>query len=87
VQANETVDVEANETVPELASGQVIEPCNNGLADVVNDIAFRFWKCLSMYHNWEQSTNKIHCRSYFHYGHKEKSCFNKTSTKSGRWIP
>jgi hypothetical protein len=56
VQANEIVAVEANEIVPEPASGQVIEPCNNGLDDVVNDIAFRFWKCskcLSMYHNWE----------------------------------
>jgi hypothetical protein len=40
-----------------------------------------------MSHNREQCTNKIRCRSCFHYGHKEKSCFNKTSSKSGRWSP
>jgi hypothetical protein len=73
---------------PESAQDKVSD--NNGLDDVVSDIAFRFWKCskcLSMSHTRVQCTNKIRCRSCFHYGHKEKSCLNKLGHKSGQWIP
>jgi hypothetical protein len=90
VQPVKEVAIENNVTIrkPESAQDKVSD--NNGLDDVVNDIAFRFWKCskcLSMSHNRVQCTNKIRCRSCFHYGHKEKSCLNKLGHKSGQWIP
>jgi hypothetical protein len=48
------------------------------LEDVVNDIAYRFWKCskcLSMDHLVDSCTDKICCRSCYRYGHKEKNYF------------
>jgi hypothetical protein len=62
---------------------------NDGLDEVVNDIAFRFWKCskcLSMDHLWDTCTNRIHCWGYFHYGHKERNCFNKV-VGARQWVP
>jgi hypothetical protein len=61
-----------------------------GLEEVVNDIAFYFWKCsrcLGMDHQLSSCTNKIRCRGYYRYGHKEKNCFNKASATLGQWIP
>jgi hypothetical protein len=81
---------ENNVTISKSLSDQVNVSDNNGLDAVVNDIAFRFWKCsrcLSMSHTHVQCTNKIRCRSCFHYGHKERSCLNKLGIKSGQWIP
>jgi hypothetical protein len=62
---------------------------NDGLDDVVNDIAFRFWKCskcLSMDHVRDTCTNRIRCRGCFHYGHKERNCFNKV-VGARQWVP
>jgi hypothetical protein len=61
-----------------------------GLEEVVNDIAFRFWKCskcLAMDHIVANCMNKIRCRGCYRYGHKEKSCLNKRAKVSGRWVP
>jgi hypothetical protein len=49
----------------------------DGLEDVIDDIAYRFWecgRCLSMGHNSMDCTRDIRCRTCFNYGHKEKSC-------------
>jgi hypothetical protein len=61
-----------------------------GLDEVVNDIAFRFWKCskcLAMDHKVENCMNKIRCRGCYRYGHKEKNCLNKFGKNPGRWVP
>jgi hypothetical protein len=61
---------------------------NDGLDEVVNDIAFRFWKCskcLSMDHLRDTCTNRIRCRGCFHYGHKEHNCFNKV-VSARQWV-
>jgi hypothetical protein len=56
-----------------------------GLEEVVNDIAFRFWKCsrcLSMSHQIESCSNEIRCRGCYRCGHKEKNCLNFGSKKN-----
>jgi hypothetical protein len=77
-----------------LAGGQAKtdnqETVMTGLEEVVNDIAFRFWKCsrcLGMDHQLSSCTNKIRCRGCYRYGHKEKNCFNKAGAALGQWIP
>jgi hypothetical protein len=77
-----------------LARGQAStdnqETVMTGLEEVVNDIAFRFWKCsrcLGMDHQLSSCTNKIRCRGCYRYGHKEKNCLNKAGAALGQWIP
>jgi hypothetical protein len=72
-----------------LSEGNEI-PQDDDFANLVNDLAFRFWKCskcLSMDHTIEVCMNKIHCRACYRYGHIEKNCFSKSAAKSGKWIP
>ncbi|KAM0838927.1 hypothetical protein ACQ4PT_060651 [Festuca glaucescens] len=62
----------------------------DGLEEVVNDIAFRFWecsRCLSMGHNSSQCVKDIRCRECFNYGHIAKNFFAFLAKKSKKWIP
>ncbi|KAM0856737.1 hypothetical protein ACQ4PT_048926 [Festuca glaucescens] len=62
----------------------------DGLEDVIDDIAYRFWecgRCLSMGHNSVGCTRDIRCRTCFNYGHKEKSCLIWLTKKSKKWVP
>jgi hypothetical protein len=61
-----------------------------GLEEVVEDIAFRFWKChkcLSMSHTIVNCMSKICCRDCFNYGHIAKDCLKKKSTSLQQWVP
>jgi hypothetical protein len=65
-----------------------LEP--TGLEKVVDDIAFRFWKChkcLSMTHTIVNCTNKIRCWDCFNYGHIAKDYLKKKSTSQQQWVP
>ena len=56
----------------------------DGLAAVVDYIAYRFWKCgkfLTMAHDTKDCTRRIRCRFCFYSSHKEKSCFAKLAKK------
>jgi hypothetical protein len=71
------------------ATSDIACPDYFGLEEVVNDIAFCFWKCskcLAMDHTVADCMNKIHCRGCYRYGHKEKTCLNKFTKVSGRWV-
>jgi hypothetical protein len=61
-----------------------------GLEEVVEDIAFRFWKCrkcLSMSHTMVNCTNKIRCRDCFNYGHIAKDCLKRQAKSRQQWVP
>ncbi|KAM0885808.1 hypothetical protein ACQ4PT_030071 [Festuca glaucescens] len=62
----------------------------DGLEDVIDDIAYRFWecgRCLSMGHTSVGCTRDIRCRTCFNYGHKEQSCLIWLTKKSKKWVP
>ena len=63
----------------------------DGLSEVVNDIAFRFWdcsRCMSMGHHISACQNKIRCRACYRLGHKERSCTGKEKSSFGKiWRP
>jgi hypothetical protein len=51
---------------------------DDSFAALIDDMAFQFWRCsrcLSMAHDRPACTNKVWCRSCFHYGHVKKNCF------------
>jgi hypothetical protein len=77
---------------PDFAKASTAEdpPGLDGLMEVIDDIAFRFWECsryLSMGHNSAQCSNDIRCRKCFNYGHIGKNCFASLGKKSMKWIP
>jgi hypothetical protein len=51
---------------------------DNSFTTLIDDMAFQVWRCsrcLSMAHDRPTCTNKVQCRSCFHYGHVKKNCF------------
>ncbi|KAM0827059.1 hypothetical protein ACQ4PT_068439 [Festuca glaucescens] len=59
-----------------------------GIAELVDDMAYRVWKCgrcLSLSHFQVDCVNDIRCRFCFHYGHVRKDCLAAKNKKI--WVP
>ncbi|KAM0886010.1 hypothetical protein ACQ4PT_029953 [Festuca glaucescens] len=64
--------------------------CLDGLEEVVDDIAYRFWecgRCLSMGHDSMSCTKRVRCRFCFRYGHFRKKCYDWFKQKNKCWVP
>jgi hypothetical protein len=62
----------------------------DGLDEVVDDIAYRFWecgRCLSMGHDSKSCTKRVRCRFYFRSGHFRKTCLDWLRQKNKCWVP
>ncbi|KAK1615922.1 hypothetical protein QYE76_021439 [Lolium multiflorum] len=62
----------------------------DGLDEVIDDIAYRFWecgRCLSMGHDSKACTKRVRCRFCFRSGHFRKTCLDWLRQKNQRWVP
>jgi hypothetical protein len=62
----------------------------DGLDEVVDDIAYRFWecgRCLSMGHDSKSCTKRVRCRFCFTSGHFRKTCLDWLKQKNQCWVP
>jgi hypothetical protein len=88
--ASSSATAEANGLISANSTAASDPPGLDGLMEVIDDIAFRFWecsRCLSMGHKSAQCVNDIRCRKCFSYGHIGKDCFAFYGKKSMKWIP
>jgi hypothetical protein len=59
-----------------------------GIAEMVDDMAYRVWKCgrcLSLSHFQVDCINDVRCRLCFRYGHVRKDCFAAKNKQV--WVP
>ncbi|KAM0847559.1 hypothetical protein ACQ4PT_054943 [Festuca glaucescens] len=73
---------------PNKADGPIEDDDPFGIAELVDDMAYRVWKCghcLSMSHEKEKCTNNIRSHFCFRYGHVRKDCLAAKNKKI--WIP
>jgi hypothetical protein len=84
-------DAEHEAAEPQLiADEEIVNQEPTGLEEVVEDIAFCFWKCskcLSMGHNVSDCTNQIRCKNCYFYGHIAKNCIKRFSKSRQQWVP
>jgi hypothetical protein len=77
---------------PSVPKETLVEHPRNldGLDEVVDDIAYRFWECgscLSMGHDSKSCTKRVRCRFCFRSGHFRKTCLDWLRQKNKCWVP
>ena len=75
---------------PSMLDGPINQPEPHGLEEVVEDIAYRFWRCgrcLTMKHETlECKSKRIRCRVCFKLGHIGKECQTNKPKQTQVWV-